>query len=114
MRRPWKLPSKERTDSFGVPGAWLSMQDSLSSGRGGPPRWRRMYHMNAALNAFSLLQEPHIMVDTMVMPRGATAMRVSRTRSGQSMGGRLPSAARWASTPRFSGAVNTLCSSGWL
>lgn len=51
-RRPWKADLKERMESWGAPGAWLSMLDAMSSSVNStcaPPRscWR--LHMNAAL-----------------------------------------------------------------
>jgi hypothetical protein len=70
--RPWKPDLKDRTDSWGLPGDWLSMHDSapvseakldeylpiyspmssLEKSAPGPRSFAR-YAMNAALNAVS-------------------------------------------------------------
>jgi hypothetical protein len=48
--------------------------------------------MNAVLNAFSLAQEPHMTVKTLVIPFGATAMNAFSTESTQSTLGLTPRA----------------------
>eukprot|EP01139_Manchomonas_bermudensis_P018938 Amastigsp_a676229_50.p5 type:complete len:102 gc:universal Amastigsp_a676229_50:794-1099(+) len=78
--RPWKDDVNESTESFGAPGAWLTITLSSSSlVNGAPPRSRWRNIIMAALSAFSLAHEPHIAVQTCVMPGGAAFMNVVST-----------------------------------
>mmetsp|Transcript_10310 Transcript_10310/g.35898 ORF Transcript_10310/g.35898 Transcript_10310/m.35898 type:complete len:215 (-) Transcript_10310:356-1000(-) len=114
--RPWKAPSNESIlRSFADPGSWLDMQLAVSSAVGvAPPRSSRLLAMKTALYAFSLAQEPHIIGATCDIPGGAQLSSVDLTRSGQPLGGALPSAGRCASSGRFAGSVNTPSMAGWL
>lgn len=114
-RRPWKAPLKLRTARSGVPGARFDMQLSMSSGPGGrPPRFLVWYQMNAALNAFSFEQLPHIIVWASVRPAGAKRISVDSIRAGQSSGGSMPRHGRWRRRGRLAGSVMAASMAGWL
>lgn len=65
-RKGYLLTLNDITDKFGAPGGLFSRTDFISSSVKvvNPPRLLIAYRMNAALNAFSLEQEPHIIVIT--------------------------------------------------
>ena len=85
---PWKPPWNERTDRLGVPGAWFIMQDSIATWlKAAPPRTLSMYLKCISLNAFSLEQDPHIMVVTWSRPGGAPAIITCRSWVTQSSPG---------------------------
>lgn len=83
-------------DRAGDPGAWLIMQDSISSlvNAASSPRWVRRYHMKMFLKAFSLEQEPHIIVVIQSNPFGATFNNMLLSFAGQSAPGNTPRAGR--------------------
>lgn len=59
--RPWKAPSNDIIEKSGEPGDLLYMDEfNSSSVNGFPPRCLFAYHIQTALNAFSLEHEPHI------------------------------------------------------
>lgn len=70
----FNVPLKERIERSGDPGGLLIIDECISSGEKStfPPRWFFLYQMKMFLNAFSLEQEPHIIVVTCLSPFGAT------------------------------------------
>jgi hypothetical protein len=56
--RPWKPDLNDKTDRAGLPGDWLSIEESISDDVGSDesPLSRCLYAMNANLNAFSIHQ----------------------------------------------------------
>lgn len=72
--RPWNEPLNDSIDSWGAPGGMLIMHDSFSKSVKSevPPLLSRWYFMNIFLYAFSLEQDPHIIVVSASMPLGAT------------------------------------------
>lgn len=69
------LPLNESIENFGVPGTWFIIQVFISSSVNGAPfLCFSAYQMKMFLNAFSLEQEPHIIVVMWDIPVGATCM----------------------------------------
>lgn len=99
----WKLPTNKKftlndiIERFGAPGGWFIIQESISSGVKSILPWRSLvrYQIKTALYAFSLEQEPHIMVDIWFKPLGATDNNILFNFSGQSFEGNTPSAGRF-------------------
>jgi hypothetical protein len=52
------------------------------------------YQIKMFLNAFSLEQEPHIIVAILSSPLGATVIKIERSFWGQSSPGKTPNAGR--------------------
>jgi len=93
------LPWNDRIDIFGAPGGKFIMHDSFSAAEKSTvsPLVFLAYQINICLYAFSLAQDPQIIVLTLLRPVGAAAMRTFLSFDGQSAPGNAPRAGRFTS-----------------
>lgn len=98
----------------GLPGFSFFMQETSSSVENvaSAPLLLASYAINAALNAFSLAQLPHMAVKMLFKPGGLTLPIPDSTHSVHFVGGKLPSAGRFVAATMNSSLLASLSMSG--